>query len=250
MGTFFDVPLDGGRIRCVLYCADPAAVRHAVLFCHGFGGHRENRAAARYAAHELAGRKDFALVTFDWPCHGSDAHETLCLEDCTRYLRRMTEYIAERFAPETLDAYATSFGGYLTLRYISEHGSPFRRIALRAPAVNMHDALTGTILPPDDCQRLLAGEVVEAGFDRKIPVTRAFVESLGQADIRQRDFTLWADRILILHGTCDEIISPAAVTAFAERNGITLIPFEGGDHRFLNPGQMDAAIERISEFLR
>jgi alpha-beta hydrolase superfamily lysophospholipase len=63
----------------------------------------------------------------------------------------------------------------------------------------------------------------------------------------QRDFSSFADSILILHGTEDEIVPFEEAKGFAEKNGIRFIPVEGGDHRLLNPGGMDFAVKMMLE---
>ena len=77
-----------------------------------------------------------------------------------------------RFGAAELYSYATSFGGYLILKYISEHGNPFHKISLRCPAVYMYDVLTRFIMKNDEYNRIMKGKDVQVGFDRKIIVTR------------------------------------------------------------------------------
>jgi len=71
-----------------------------------------------------------------------------------------------------------------------------------------------------------------------------------ETDVRKLDLIDYAEDILILHGTKDEIIDYAAVQSFSEDQLIDLIPFEGADHRFRNPQTMDLAIKQILEFYR
>ena len=154
MGTYFDINEPGCSIRCKLYCADPHDVRRVVVFCHGFGGHKDNRAAETFAMRVVTKRKGTAVVTFDWPCHGSDARKNLLLEDCDAYLRVVIDYCKRRFGTDELYAYGTSFGGYLLLKYLSEHGNPFRKVALRCPAINMRSTLLVAIATEEDRQKL------------------------------------------------------------------------------------------------
>ena len=137
----YTVSRNGYNVSCKLYCEDRKAIRGVVLFGHGFGGHKDNRAAERFAQRALD-KLHLATVTFNWPCHGDDVRKKLRLGDCDGYLSVVIEDIRERFNQPRLYAYATSFGGFLFLKYIMEHGSPFRRIALRCPAVDMYNVLT------------------------------------------------------------------------------------------------------------
>ncbi len=248
MDKYFNIHAEGCSIRCKLYTDDPAGVRTVILFGHGFGGHKDNRAAEKFARRALEKNKGLAVVTFNWPCHGDDVRKTLRLEDCSRYLRLVVSHIQTRFDSPRLCAYATSFGGYLFLKYMSEVENPFDKTALRCPAVNMYDVLTAAIMSEEEWDRIRKGKSVLVGFDRKIEIDGAFLRSLKQADITRRDFLSLADDILILQGTRDEIVPPDAVRAFAEENVIDFEPIEGADHRFQKPGTIEQAHARILAF--
>ena len=248
MYRYFEINESGHNIRCKLYCQDPKAIGKIVVFCHGFGGHKDNGAAEKFAQRLITKYKRTALVTFNWPSHGDDVKKLLCLSDCTDYLLLVTKFLEEKYAPEALYCYATSFGGYLALKYIQENPNPFRRIALRCPAVNMYDALTSSIMSPEEQKLLEKGKPVPVGFDRKILVSPGFLEELKEHDIQKLDYLDHAEDLLILHGTTDEIIPYDVSYAFADNNLIEFIPVEGADHRFRDPGKMEFAIKQILEF--
>ena len=231
-----------------MYLNDIKSVKRAVICGHGFGGHKDNKAAERFADYILKKHKDTAVITFNAPCHGDDVKKKLTLDDCDTYIKAVTEYSAKQFRTDELYGYATSFGGYLFLRYISDNASPFKKLALRCPAVNMYDVLSQRIMSPAEQKALSRTKPILVGFDRKIKVTQAFLDELKAADITQRDFTKLADDILILHDTKDEVVPFDSSKAFAEKNSIRFIPVENADHRFKNPLTMDAAIKEIEEF--
>ena len=116
----FDINEGGYSIRCKLYCSNPGAVKRAVIFGHGFGGHKDNHAAETFAERVVTKRKGTAVIAFDWPCHGGDARKNLLIEDCDTYLTTVLGYARKRFDTDELYAYGTSFGGYLMLKYLSE----------------------------------------------------------------------------------------------------------------------------------
>ena len=248
IGKLFEINKDGSNIRCKIYIEKGETVRRAVIFGHGFGGHKDNKAAERFADHVLKKQKDTAVITFNWPCHGDDVKKKLTLDDCDHYLDLVIRDTREKYPEAELYAYATSFGGYLFLKYIHDHGCPFMKTALRCPAVNMYDVLTKTIMKNDDADKLRKGKDVLVGFDRKVPVSRAFLDELQAADIRAYDYLDFAGTMLILHGTKDEVVPLADSRDFAENNLIEFIPVENADHRFQNLKQMDEAIKLIREF--
>ncbi|MBO4848102.1 MAG: alpha/beta fold hydrolase [Clostridia bacterium] len=248
MEKYFTVNNNGCSIGCKLYSDAPAGIERVVLFGHGFGGNRDNTAAEKLAKRLISKNKGTALVIFDWPCHGGDVRKTLRLDDCDMYLRTMLEHVGTAFPGAELYGCATSFGGYLFLKYVSEHGSPFRRIALRCPAVCMYEVITGTIMTEDDAKKLEKGKPVSVGIDGRIRIDRAFVDSLKEADITKRCFLDFAEDILIIHGMDDEVVPFGAVERFADDNLIEFVPVAGADHRFRDPEKMEQVLKRFAAF--
>ena len=248
MYKYFEIHSPGINIRCKVYYEPNGTAETAVIFGTGFAGHKDNNAACKFAEKLLSKDKNAIVVVFNWPAHGDDIKKKLVLNDCSTYLEQVIRDTKERFGAEQLYAYATSFGGYLVLKYISEHGNPFRKIALRCPAVDMYDVLTATIMKHDEYDRIMKGKDVQVGFDRKIIVTRSFLEDLQANDIRKRDYLNNADDILILHGTADEVVPFHEGKAFAENQLIEFVSVEGADHRFQNPAHMSLATKKVLEF--
>ena len=189
-----------------------------------------------------------ALITFDWPCHGEDVKQKLRLKDCNDYLDSVIKYIREVLHVEELYLQATSFGGYLSLKYLSEHENPFKKVALRCPAVNMYDVLTKNILTEEDMEKIVKGKIAMTGFGRQIKVDKEFVEELAANNICQRDFSNISDSILIMQGTNDELVSYDVVQYFSEKNMIEFEPIEGADHRYTNPAKMRECIDYMEIF--
>ncbi|MBQ6601897.1 MAG: alpha/beta fold hydrolase [Eubacterium sp.] len=248
MDKYFDINEEGLSVRCKLYADKPSLIKKAVIFGHGFGGHKDNRAAEKFAGKLISKHRDTAVITFDWPCHGQDARKTLTLEDCDTYLRLVIKHAGEELHAEELYGYATSFGGFLFLKYIADHGTPFVKTALRSPAVRMASVLVKILDSAEDYEKLLKGKPVLAGFDRKVKITLPFLKELEEADITKKEFFDYADSMLIMHGTKDEIVPFADSEKFAGDNVIEFIPVENADHRYIDPKKMDFAIAKILEF--
>lgn len=248
MHRYFEINENGHNIRCKIYCHNLKDIRRIVLFAHGFGGHKDNGAAEKFALRLVTKYKGSAMVTFDWPGHGEDVKKSFHLEDCMIYMRLVLEYIGQKYQTDEIYSYATSFGAYLTLKYISEHGNPFKKIVLRCPAVDVYDVMTTTIISSNDYERLKKGKEVLVGFDRKVMIGMSLLEEMKANDIRQLDFIDYAEDILIIHGTADEIVAFDVVRDFAENNVIEFVPIEGADHRFRNERKMEIAIKTILDF--
>ena len=247
MEKYFNLNAEGCSIRCKLYYDDLSRIRRAVLFGHGFGGHKDNKAAERFAERALDKLK-LCTVTFNWPCHGDDVRKKLRLSDCDGYLTAVLEDIRDRFHGPALYAYATSFGGFLFLKYLLDHGSPFRRMALRSPAVDLYRIQTERIMTAEELDRVEKGKEVAVGFDRKVAMDKAFLDEIRAVDLLHEDFTAYMDDVLILHGTGDEIVPFDMVQTFADDQLMEFVPIENADHRFQDPRAMDEAIKRIIDF--
>lgn len=245
---YFEINERGYNVRCKLYYRDTVRADRCVIFCHGFGGHKDNGAAEKFAERMLSRYQNIAMVTFNWPGHGDDETERICLGDCDAYLTLVLSYAREQLGAQDVYGYATSFGGYLMLKYIADHGSPFRKVGMRCPAVNMYEVLTQSIMTEENWVLLKQGEDAAVGFDRKITVSPNFLEELRGCDVQTMDFLPAADDLLILHGTADEIVPFGAGNRFAEKNKIAFVPVDGADHRFQDQDKMDKAIEMILDF--
>ena len=248
MEKYFEINKNNQNIRCKLYYDTRHPIEKVVLFGHGFAGHKDNGAAHKFADRVLSKYKGIAVLIFNLPCHGDDIKKKMVLQDCMTYLEIVIDYIHSEFHTNSIYSYATSFSGYLVLKYISEHENPFVKIALRCPAVNMADVLTGAIMKNDELEMIQKGKNVQVGFDRKIEVNRQFLTDLEESDIQKLDYLDYADDILILHGTKDEVVPFESGKTFAENNLIEFIPVENADHRFQNPACMDLATKKILEF--
>jgi len=247
MEKLYPINREGCSLHCKLYTDDPAPKR-IVVYGHGFGGHRDNKAGERFARHILEKNKGVGLVAFNWPCHGDDVRKKLRLADCDGYLTALIEDIRERYGDPRLYAYATSFGGFLFLKYILDHGNPFRRVALRCPSVDHYRIQTERIMTAEDMEKLQKGKEVAVGFDHKIMVDKTHLDEIRAVDLLHADFTPYMDDILIIHGRRDEIVPFDTVQAFADDQLIEFVPIDNADHRFQDPRAMDEAIKAILDF--
>ncbi len=247
---YFDINCNGHSIKTKLFCESIREIEHIVLYVHGFGGHKDNKAAEYFAEAYLSKKKKCAVCVFDLPCHGSDVKKKLTLTDCDLYIDVVVDYIKEQLKVNDICVYGTSFGGYLILKYIHEHDfNPFRRIALRCPAISMTDAMSKRIMTEENIDLLNRGKDVYVGFDRKVLIDKSFMSDLSTFDVRKWEYYDFADDILIVHGTKDEIVSVEESRDFAENNIIEFIEIENADHRFQDLKLMKLAHSYMIDFI-
>lgn len=247
MTKYFEINVNKHNIRCKSYVGDPKKVKRMVIFLTGFAGHKDHGAAEKFADRMLSKYKDIAVLTFNWPSHGDDVKKRITLQDCLEYLSLVLDYVRDTYDAPKVYAYTISYGGYVVLRYINLFGNPFQKLALRCPAVNMHESLTQSIMRRDEYDLILKGKAVPVGFDRKIEVGPDFLQELAEADIRKMSFLDYADDILMIQGTADEVIPYDEVHAFSEDNVIELLTVEGADHRFQNPNHLEIVTKAVIE---
>ena len=249
MEKYFDINEGGYSIRCKLICSDIHCTERVVIFAHGFGGHKDTRAAATFANRMNSKYKKTALLIFDLPAHGKDALKHLTLSVCDEYLTLVTDYAVRQLGAKEIYGSGTSFGGFLILKYLLEHGNPFKKIVLRCPVVEMYSTMQGRFIDEEAARQLARGKDILVGFDRKVKIDGDFVNELKEWDLTKADFMDFADDIFIVHGTADEVVDFKITEKFAEDNVIELMAVEGADHRFTNPTKMDAAIAAMIEFM-
>ena len=248
MEKYFSINEQKNSIQCKLYANDARSFDNVIVCCHGFAGSKDSGFARKLAAKVLPSYKTTALLTFDWPCHGSDRRPKLDLEGCDQYLQLVVDYVRNTMQPSRIFANGVSFGGYLLLKYLFEHGNPFERVVLRSPAVAMYESLTGPLMEQGDLEKLYKTKTLAVGFETKIKITSAFVDELRQNDITQWDFRPFADELLLIHGDRDEIVSFATVNQFADDNDLLFLAVEGADHRFVDPVRMSEAVNNTVDF--
>lgn len=229
------------NIRCKVYYQDDMVMNSMVIFGHGFAGHKDNKAAERLADKIISKNKGFGLITFDLPCHGEDVKKRLTLDDCVMYYDVVINDAKEVLGAQKLYLNATSFGGFITLKYISENGNPFEKIVLRSPAINMFGVVTNALVTDEVREKLSKKKEAEVGFDRKILINQQFLDDLENTKLLERDFMEFADDILVLHGTKDEIAPFEDSKKFSEENVIDFIPIEDADHRYKDLKKLEYA---------
>ncbi len=248
MEKYFDINKPGHSIKCKLYCEKIRELEHVTVFLHGFGGSKENKTAAHFADAAMSKSKNMAVLAFDWPCHGNDVKKKLTLDDCSIYLDHVLGYVRDELHVSDICAYGTSFGACMVLNYIYENGNPFRKIALRNPAVDIYEAMSERMMTEENKKLLERGKEALAGFDRLIRVDSSFLDELREKDVRKMEFYDYAEDIFVVQGTKDEVVGREEVVKFCEDNVIEYALIEGADHRFQDLQKLKLAHSYIIRF--
>lgn len=238
---YLNIQKDKHNIKCKLYTQDNNVINEIVIYGHGFAGHKDTKAAERLALKLTAKNHGYALLSFDLPSHGDDVKKRITLEDCITYLDHIIYSAKNDFKAQKIYMNATSFGGFLTLLYLRDYGNPFDRIVLRCPAINMYKIISSSLIKDDDWEKLGKGKDALIGFDRKVNINQEFLDSLEKINLNESDFIDYADDILIVQGTKDEIIPISDTSDFCENNVIEFIQVKDADHRFKDLQKLEYA---------
>lgn len=236
------------QLSALLFTASTRQVKYALVAVHGFAGHKESIAIQKLFDGIFNRCEDVAVLSFDLPGHGSD-EEALSLKNCDAYISAAANYMRRQYPGAELILYGNSFGGYLSLKYISEHPDTFDKAVLRCPAVKMGSTLKKKLLSPDDLVILREGGTVEKGFDMKVKIQQGLLDSLDGNFVFEKDFSEKAENMLIVQGQNDELVDWEDVEEFAKRNNVHLVLSKEADHRFLIGNTMAETIEDCVNFI-
>ena len=94
MEKHFDINEEGYSVRCRFFVHDSHKNErhfdHVAIVTHGFGSSKDTAGTAHFAEQLTSKYKDFAVIAFDWPCHGEDARKKLAIPECMTYLTLVT----------------------------------------------------------------------------------------------------------------------------------------------------------------
>ena len=217
-----------------------------VVAMHGFDGSKKSSFISDLENGCL--EKNVGLIKFDWPGHGED-NSVLSVKRGLLYLETITDHIKEKNEPKRIIAFATSFGGYLTLLFNYHHPDVFDQIILRSPAIKMDEILLKGVLKEEELIELDKNGSCETGKSKPIKITSDFVEELKE----NRLFELYDNKELqsvsIMHGTKDELAPFDDSKQFAEMHGCSFYPIEGANHTYSVNGTREIVLNKAKDLL-
>lgn len=236
------------NLSTVLYLPE-GEPNEIVIGIHGFSGDKES--SVLIALSKELTKISKALLVFDLPCHGeNDNAKPLNLSECINSINLVYEYVNKNFKNTKISIFATSFGGYLTLAYLSEHQQNLHKLILRAPAIYMNKVLTENILPFNGFNAETITNPVNLGYEKPLFIDKDFIAQLNNLNLENVNPT--QNYIYILQGKKDDIVSPEDNEKFFEKfyqNRHKLFYFENADHRFKKPGELNKIIQLTLEIL-
>ncbi|MCL2437008.1 MAG: alpha/beta hydrolase [Clostridiales bacterium] len=221
------------------------------VIIHGFGSSK-NSVTATMMLEELP-RAGIGAIAFDLPAHGESEVDgaSLRLFNCLEDLEAV-ESRARALAPQAEIVYfASSFGAYIALIYLSQKKQGKPRAFLRSPAVNMPEILSQGLTPELRARLETTGELIldkdVYGYARDLKLTQGFFDDLQGHDV----FTLWREgmaTLYMVHGEADETVLLSDVQSFARRFHVPLTIVPDGDHQLSMPGMPECVLKLATAF--
>lgn len=236
------------NLSASLYIPNESA-KGVVIGIHGFSGDKESSVLIELSKH--LNKNGVALVTFDLPCHGeNDNSKILKLDECINSIKSIFEFTKSNFKNIPISVFATSFGGYLFLNYLSKSDEPLNKVILRAPAIYMAKVLINSFLKWRNLSKEDLKIPVNVGKEQELFIDETFLSDLHNNNLEKARPT---DNFLyIIQGKKDDIVDPVQNEAFFKKlypNKHKFIWFEDADHRFKKAGELDKIIAETMNIL-
>ncbi|MCL1853819.1 MAG: alpha/beta hydrolase [Peptococcaceae bacterium] len=219
------------------------------VIVHGFGSSKTSPTAAMMLT-ELP-PLGVGAIAFDFPAHGESktGGESLRIANCLTALAA-AETRARTLAPTAEIVYfASSFGAYITLIYLTGQKQSRRRAFLRSAAVTMPQVVKGLQTQAEKALLEKTGEILlsQENYGYELKLTQGFFDDLENHDV----FTLWRKGLAelhMVHGQSDQTIPLRDARSFADRFHVPLTVVPGGDHRLSIPGAPERVLQLAATF--
>ena len=230
------------------YLPENQKIDEVIIAIHGFGSKKESDTITMLA--ERITDKNFAVIALDLPAHGESKTNILTIENAIKNLLDVEDYIKNSFKEAKIGYFASSFGAYLTLLRLNilESDEVIDKVVLRCAAIDMKNIFKNNLLD-EGYEKFQKLGYADLGFARKVHCTNEFLKDLEDNDI----FKIYKSnhKILLIHGTEDECAPYNDAVSFRNDNkdNVSLYTIYGAGHRFLNPGEIEEAVDKAAEYI-
>ena len=217
-----------------------------LIVCHGFGSSKSSPMVQ--ALERTMPEKGIGVLSFDFPAHGEspvdELRETWCIDD----LETVEAYAASLAPQGEVDYFASSFGAFTLLNYLSARPHRGRKAMLRSAAVAMGRLAESWAGEKERADMEKQGYFIpDYDYVRPMRVTPLFLRELKERDLFQV-YRPGPTEIFMVHGGMDSVASPEDAREFAQRFGIPLLEIPQGEHDLMGPGQLDRVLAAALDF--
>lgn len=220
--------------------------RKVVLMAHGFGSEKQGHTPL-YMTKGLK-QAGFGVYGFDFPAHGDSPLDgnQLTMENCVDSYAAAEARVLELAPGAEIFYFGSSFGAYTTLLYLATRPHQGQKAYLRSAAIDMPQLIWRVAEEEGEAFRR-DGYCDLTYYNRPLRLTWAFCEDMNRYDI----FALYqagTAQLRMIHGERDSVASPAVAQKFAAEKGAELILVPGAEHRLMEPGNPERALQAAIDF--
>lgn len=207
-------------------------VKKLVLACHGFDSCKDGSSITKIA--EKFSATSIPVISFDWAAHGKSCQE-LTVKNCMRILAGVEEKICHMYPEAQICLFGSSFGGYMILRYLSEHPDCLLNqrcslVYLKSPAIRM-DLIFAKDLIEESMENFQKRGYTIKRRNKEMKIPYEFYRELKEELISPEKVKKLKQEIFVFHGTDDQTARMEYVEGL-KSDRIHLIPLEGAEHSF------------------
>lgn len=219
-------------------------IKNILIAIHGFGG-SSNSSTIKFLKDNLV--DDLAVVSFDLPNHGKNkTDKPLVLKECIDCIKQVDEYVKREYKGSKISYFASSFGGYCLLNFLSNTKYKYENIFLRAPAVNMDKVIQKTLIG-DEFEKLkdsivdLGGIKIDDNFYKEI-IENKLIEIYNNNHF-----------LNVFQGKKDEIVNYKDNDHFFSNkcaNNYKIYYFENSKHSFKSNEELKELINKMKNIIK
>ena len=217
-----------------------------LIVCHGFGSSKASPMVR--ALEDYMPDRGIGVYSFDFPAHGDSPTWELRVPWCIDDLETVEAHVRAAAPQAEICYFASSFGAFVLLNYLSTRPHAGKRAMLRSAAVSMGKLVDTWV---DDKARAEMEErgyfVPDYDYVREMRVTPTFLQDLADHDVF-RTYRPGETALLMIHGSRDSVAPPEAAWDFAAKHRIILIKVPEGEHDLMGPGQLDQVLAAADGF--
>lgn len=211
---------------------DKNDVKKIILTCHGFDSSKDSSSINKIA--EGFSGTDIPIISFDWAGHG-DNSEKVTIKNCINIFKHIEMKISNEYPNAKIFLYGSSFGAYMILLLLSNNivtnwKKKYPFIFLKSPAIKMNEIFKEKLLEEKIEDYKKRGYTIKNRNKRMI-IPYEFYEELNEYKIEEQNFINSNQKIMIFHGTKDEIAS-INDSQKLECDNIKIMELIGAPHSF------------------
>jgi esterase/lipase len=222
-------------------------VNQVLIAIHGIGGSKNSDTIYNIA--KVLTLKNCDVVAFDLPCHGDNNNEDcLNLSSCIESIKDIDNFVKKNYKDLPISYFATSFGGYLLLNFLSDNKCVYKNIILRSPAIYMEDVVKNMFI--ESSKNLDSYEVLDIGFNQPLLIDTKFYNDLILNNLAFKYIN--TNFINVIQGKKDEVVDYISNEKFYNlkcKDKFKIFYFPNSNHTYDNLEDLGKIIDIVKNLV-